>query len=691
MSSTNDLKKVRTNVDEIDEKLLALIAERRKLSTAVAEAKSDDNLPLRDLNREETLLIERIKRGKEFGLDSHFVTILFHEIINDSIRVQQGIFQKKTNNESGAQKIVRVAFHGIEGSYSFLAAKKHFARNEDHVAFVGCSTFSDVLKTLETGQSDYGILPLDNSFSGGITEIYDLLLHSQISIVGEEKTRIEHCLIGTGGTDLAKITRIYCHSQGASDCRNFLSTLHNVRIELFNDSAASVRRIKDENDPAHAAIASEEAARLFGGTVLRRDIANQRENFTRYIIAARAPRRVDLRIGCKTSLVIATSHQPGSLAEVLAVFKENGINLTKLQSRPVAENPGEEMFYIDFEGNVEDGRIQRALQELTRCTRFIKVLGCYPSFDLPHAAISPQVIADGAPTTPSISVEAPKTAPAPSAEAKGKSDKKGYKLASREFKSQDSVIEVKGIKIGGPNFVVMAGPCSVESYDQIMMCAREAKEHGATILRGGCFKPRTSPYSFQGLGFEGLDLMVDAGKAYGLPIITEVMAEEDLERVAEKADIIQIGARNMQNYSLLKAVGKTPRPVMLKRSLSAPIDELLQAVEYILAGGNQQVMLCERGIRTFETSTRYTLDLSAIPVLKRRTHLPVIVDPSHAAGERDLVPPLALAAKAVGAHGIIVEFHPEPEKALSDGPQALRFPQFEKMMHDLFQMEARLS
>jgi len=216
-----------------------------------------------------------------------------------------------------------------------------------------------------------------------------------------------------------------------------------------------------------------------------------------------------------------------------------------------------------------------------------------------------------------------------------------------------------------------------------MVCAKEAKEHGTHILRGGCFKPRTSPYSFQGLGLKGLDMLVDAGKTYHMPVITEVMSEEDIEPVAAKSDILQIGARNMQNFSLLKALGRTHRPIMLKRGLSSTLEDLLMAVEYVLSEGNQQVFLCERGIRTFETATRNTLDLSAVPVLKKLTHLPIFVDPSHAAGERDLVPPLALAAKAVGAHGIMVEFHPEPEKALSDGPQALRFPQFETLMHDL--------
>lgn len=264
-------------------------------------------------------------------------------------------------------------------------------------------------------------------------------------------------------------------------------------------------------------------------------------------------------------------------------------------------------------------------------------------------------------------------------------ERQGYRLASRSYKNEDSTLLVGNLKIGA-DFLVIAGPCAVESKEQIFACAKEAKEHGANILRGGVFKPRSSPYSFQGLGFEGLDLLSEAGTAFGLPIITEVISIEDLDSVARKADILQIGARNMQNYPLLKACGELKHPIMLKRGISATLEELLQAAEYILAGGNTDIFLCERGIRTFEPTTRSTLDLSAIPVLKKLTHLPVFVDPSHAAGNREFVPPLSKAAKAVGAHGIIIEMHPNPEKALSDGPQSLDFPQFREMMSDLNRM-----
>lgn len=270
-----------------------------------------------------------------------------------------------------------------------------------------------------------------------------------------------------------------------------------------------------------------------------------------------------------------------------------------------------------------------------------------------------------------------KAAPASSREIL---DKMPYRLASRALKPEDTVIKVGGALVGGGGFVIMAGPCSVESRDQIFACARRVWEMGGDILRGGCFKPRTSPYSFQGLGFEGLEMMAEAGRQYGLPIVTEVMDAADVAPIAKFADILQIGARNSQNFSLLKEVGKIDRPVLLKRGMMTSLDEFLAAAEYILAHGNPQVILCERGIRTFETATRNTLDLSAIPVLQERTHLPIIVDPSHACGVARWVTPMSEASLACGAHGLMVEIHPQPEKALSDGAQSLNFDDFGSLM-----------
>jgi 3-deoxy-7-phosphoheptulonate synthase len=258
-----------------------------------------------------------------------------------------------------------------------------------------------------------------------------------------------------------------------------------------------------------------------------------------------------------------------------------------------------------------------------------------------------------------------------------------YKFVSREFRKARTRVRVNGVEIGGDEFVVMAGPCSVESETQIMRAAEGVAAAGAKILRGGAFKPRTSPYDFQGMEEDGLKLLQKAKKATGLAIITEVMSDRDVDLIAQYADIMQVGARNMQNFILLKALGKCGRPVLLKRGLSATIKELLMSAEYIVAHGNPDVILCERGIRTFETETRNTCDIAAIAALNELTHLPVILDPSHATGKRSLVPAVSRAGVAVGADGLIVEVHPAPEKAISDGAQSLDLAQFQKMMQEL--------
>ena len=256
-----------------------------------------------------------------------------------------------------------------------------------------------------------------------------------------------------------------------------------------------------------------------------------------------------------------------------------------------------------------------------------------------------------------------------------------YKKANRMFHPQDSVIDVSGVKVGGnEKIAVIAGPCSVEGQDSVCEIARAVKEAGASMLRGGAYKPRTSPYAFQGMGSAGIDAMVQARKQTGLPIVSELMSTDKLDEFVQKVDLIQVGARNMQNFDLLKALGKTDKPVLLKRGMANTIEEWIMAAEYILAGGNQQVILCERGIRTFEKYTRNTLDLSVVPIIKERTHLPIIIDPSHATGDWRLVESMSLAAIAAGADGLIIEVHPCPECAWSDGAQSLKPQKFRKLM-----------
>jgi chorismate mutase / prephenate dehydratase len=666
----DDLEKIRNEINSVDERILDALASRRKLAEQIIQAKDELGTPIRDASREEQLLADLIAKGRNQGLDAHLVTRVFHEIIDDSIRSQQLHLLDYDRSE-----LKRVAFQGIEGAYSELAGRKYFSPSLDHTSFMGVATLEQVIDAVEDGDADFGLLPVENTSAGSINEVYDLLSCAQLSIVGEEVLRIEHCLLAMDEVPLAQIRQIYSHPQALAECIKFVSKLPNCQALPYADSAMAVKKVKDEKDPGLAAIASEEAGRLYGLKVLRRNIEDQQYNYTRFLILAKRPYAIDLRIPCKTSLIMATPHEEGSLLKALSLLHDYQINLSKLESRPIPGMPFQYLFYIDFEGNIADKRVAEALEKLRSATTSLKVLGSYPTPNRAKTSPRIEVLASG-----------PREAETEFRESVVvKKEKVSYKLASRECKADDTIISVGGVKIGGPGFVVIAGPCAVESREQIHKCARYIKECGGQLMRGGCFKPRTSPYSFQGLGFEGLEMLVEAGREYDLPVVTEVLSPADVEAVARYADVLQIGARNMQNFSLLSEAGRSNRPVLLKRGMMSTMDEFLNAAEYILDGGNHQVILCERGIRTFETATRNTLDLGSIPILKRLTHLPIMVDPSHAAGRRDFVIPLALAAHAVGPHGLIVEIHPEPEKALSDGPQSLHFFEFADLMRRIYQ------
>lgn len=658
------IDELRESIDEIDLEIVRSLAKRKEITSKILEAKNDADLKLRSEDREAKLLSKVVAVGKQLGLDSHYVANIFYEILDDSLRQQF-----KSLSLKNCQDLVEVAYHGVSGSYCELAADRFFSKKK--IIKKGYKTFDDILEAIADGSVKYGILPVENTLTGDISEVMEPLTRSNLKIVGEEKLRIEHLLLSTEPCELGSIKKVYCSSLAYRDCRNFITRL-GCEIEFVDDSARAAQIVSERKKTGEVALAGVQAKELYNLSEVARDIANSSENFIRYLVVSKTEEPVDLRIPAKTAVMIGTNQVAGSLVDCLVVFKQRNINLTKIENRPVPNDPWQEMFYIEFEGNVLNDEVKNCLQELSRCSKFVKMMGSFPSYDVVRTAISQQQDAASATTASATPKKAEKT---------GK--KVSYKLASIDNK-ETTVIDIRGVKIGGDNdYCVIAGPCSVESEEQIMECAKFAKECGAKMLRGGCYKPRTSPYSFQGMGVEGLKLLNRAGKLYDLPVVTEVMASEDVEVVSEYADVLQIGARNMQNFNLLKAVGTSIRPVLLKRGLSSSLEDLLNAAEYILAHGNQQVILCERGIRTFETATRSTLDISAVPVLKRITHLPIIIDPSHAAGERDLVPPLCYAAKAVGAHGMIVEFHPNPEQALSDGPQALLFPMLKEVMEHL--------
>jgi chorismate mutase/prephenate dehydratase len=667
-----ELDAIRRQIDGVDDRILALLAERRGLVRQVADVKQAGRTALRSPERERAILDRLLGAGRARGLDGRLVTRVFHEILDDSLVLQERLAQDGANGARGP-RAVRAVFQGVAGAYSDLAARAYFG-DDPEVACEGVTTFAEGVAKVETGAATHAVLPVENTTAGSVHPVYDLLLETKLAVVGEVVLRIDHCLVGLEGARLCDLRRIYSHWQALAQCSRLLAGLPAARAVPWEDTALAVAKIREDGDLAQAAIASEEAARRHGLPVLRRDVADERENLTRFLVLAPEPVRVDLRVPAKTSLLMGTPHRPGSLLEPLAVLERHGLNLTKLESRPRKGSPFEYLFYLDFEGNADEPRVREALDTLRRTTSFLRVLGCYPSGKRPRVSPSARALA---------AAPAAEAAPPASPVTVASRAKSPRRLVDRVDPEVSTVVRVGEVEIGGGGFVVIAGPCAVETAEQVTACARQVKEHGGRMLRGGCFKPRTSPYSFQGLGWEGLELLAEAGRRFDLPVVTEVLSPSDVTRVAELADVLQVGARNMQNFALLKEVGRVDRPVLLKRGMSASLDELLNAAEYVLAQGNQRVILCERGIRTFETATRSTLDLGAVPLLARLTHLPVIVDPSHAAGKRELVRPLAIAARAVGPHGIMVEIHPEPEAALSDGPQALPFPEFADLMREL--------
>ena len=542
----------------------------------------------------------------------------------------------------------KVAIQGEEGSFSEEAGIKYWGKS---VVFIPKRRSDEVIKAVEENEADYGLLPIENSLIGSVSTTYDLLLESHFPIIGEIITQISHYLLVIKKIPLKNIKRIYSHPVALSQCSSFLQGLKHCEIIPNYDTAGSALKISREKDPVIAAIASKHAAKIYNLEILAEKLEDYPNNQTRFIIISKTA-KTEYHKNAKTSIVFTTLHQPGALYRVLKVFNDYGINLTKLESRPHKTEPWRSYFYLDFEGHKEDQMVKEVFKELKEQTNFLKIMGSYP-------------IWTGKGKVEHLHLKKTED-----------EDKSHLPLYSRERQDKSTTISLKSpnmadVTIGGGSFTIIAGPCSVEGRKQLFKTANIIRESGVRILRGGAFKPRTSPYSFQGLGEEGLKLLKEARDAYGLYIISEVVSPADVELVSPYVDIFQIGARNMQNFTLLKEIGNIQKPVLLKRGMSATISEFLLSAEYILSHGNERVILCERGIRTFETTTRNTLDLSAVPILKEETHLPVFVDPSHGTGNRKLVLPMSKAAMVSGADGVMIEVHFQPDSAMSDGNQSL--------------------
>lgn len=378
---SNPLHTIRDEITELDSTLLSLFAKRRELTTTVAKTKIAHHIPVRDQKREEELLLRLIKQGKEFGLDAHYVTQLFHVIIEDSVLNQQALLAAHANPGTDLA-VTRVAFLGDKGSYSYLATQKYFSRRVNQLVEIGCQSFNEIIAKVESDEADYAVLPIENTSSGSINEVYDQLQHTHLSIIGELTHPIRHALLVDKATSLQNIKTLYAHPQVFAQCSHFLAELGTVEVKPCDSTSSAMIAVKESGRHDVAAIGSEAGGGLYGLSAIKSNLANQKENHSRFIVVAKDAAKVPLQVPAKTTLIMSTVQTPGALLEALTILRDHNINMTKLESRPITGNPWEEMFYLDVEGNVEDGPMQNALDKLRKSTRTLKVLGCYPSEEI---------------------------------------------------------------------------------------------------------------------------------------------------------------------------------------------------------------------------------------------------------------------------------------------------------------------
>lgn len=386
--TTNPLSDIRTQISQLDSELLTILSKRRMLAKSVAEQKIENNKPIRDLQREEQMLVDLINRGKDMQLDAYFVKQVFQTIIEDSVLHQQALLQQHLNLPAGENGVNRVAYLGSHGSYSNLACHRYFSRFPGQLKAMGCSSFLEIIEKVEHKHADYGILPIENTSSGSINDVYDLLQHTDLSIVGEITQPINHCMVSAVPTSMDKITKLYAHPQVYAQCSHFLAQFDGVEIEHCEASSAAFEAIQNDTTGTVAALGSGEGARLYGLSIIAEALANQKKNYSRFIVLANQAISVAPQVPAKSTWIMSTEQKPGALVDALLILKSHNVNMCKLESRPITGNPWEEMFYVDVEGNIRDNNLENAIEELRASTRFLKVLGCYPTEDVPPAKLT---------------------------------------------------------------------------------------------------------------------------------------------------------------------------------------------------------------------------------------------------------------------------------------------------------------
>lgn len=607
-----NLDDIRTHISRLDRELLILLARRKTLSLDVARAKLENPRPIRDQEREQALLVELVNQGRQLGLDAHYVTRIYHTIIEDSVLAQQALLQDLLNPQDKAPAI-SVAFLGLKGSYSNLAARKYLSRFQAGIVEHNCETFQQIIDTVESGQAQYGVLPIENTSSGSINDVFDLMQHTSLSIVGELTQPIEHCLLVAVDTEVSRLKTLYTHPQVYQQCSQYLKTLPGVKVEFCAASSNAMELVASLKRPDVGAMGSADGGELHGLKPLVQGLANQKQNMTRFIVVARKPIEVAEQIPAKTSFIMSTGQQSGALVEALLVLRSHGITMSKLESRPIIGNPWEEMFYVDVAANVNSPEMQSAMKELGRITRFIKVLGCYPSAEVAPTRIPARALSQPHP----------------------RRDEKSQPRYSRDYKQSTTRLQVGRFYLGGDDALLMARLAQWPGEQQLQEYARRLKEAGGQVLAAPCFDNGDLA-----LGVERLQQLRNIAARFDLAAMTRVSQPEELNRAAESIDLLHIAAEEARHSDLLTAAGRSTRPILLEQPGDA--EGWLAAAEAILGEGNQQVALLDG----------QGLGVSQLLDLQQHTHLPLV---SLLAGDAALLPALGHALRAAGVQGFCLE------------------------------------
>lgn len=542
------LTQLRDDISTIDEEMLLLLAKRRRLSLDVARSKSQNARPIRDIQREHDLLTRLVKQGQAQGLDSHYVLSLYHTIIEDSVLSQQAFLQGK--NLPDNKQYYTIAFLGSRGSYSYQASMRYCERHQLNMQELGCQTFDDIINAVESGHADYGFLPIENTSTGSINEVYDLLQHTNLVIIGETTIDVRHCLLTKPDTELSQIKQIFAHPQPVGQCSRYLQSHKNWKINYCRSSGDAMKQLQDSEANDIAVIGSERGGKLYGLTVLENNLANQQINQTRFIIVARKSIDVPTQLSAKTTLIMATAQKPGSLVDALQILKNHQLNMTKLESRPIPGTPWEEMFYLDIEANLQAPAMQTALASLTKLTRFIKVLGCYPCETVEPTQINQQ----------HLMIE-PDTS----------------RLQQDQF--VEETIAIKQFILGKAYQQKIAKLTSTTKLISPDAFAQNIKNQGiqAVLLSANIEEnERQQIYS----SLNKFDLC-------SIQQVTENMQLTDLAH----CDVFLIPAEQMYNQKLFQRAGTQLKPIIVSCHKSADLEIIKQAIKQLKAFGNQQIML----------------------------------------------------------------------------------------------------